>query len=79
MKLGQHVAKKPGGAAKRKRVSVEDKVNALELLKTMTVASVAAKLGIGESTLYSWKTDEKKHKDAAASGKAGANSTKGGD
>ena len=53
-------------------------MNALELLK-MTVASVAATLGIGESTLYSWKTDEKKYKDAAASGKAGANSTKGGD
>ena len=52
-------------------------MNALELLK-MTVASVAATLGIGESTLYSWKTDEK-YKDAAASGKAGANSTKGGD
>ena len=59
-------------------MSVEDKVNALELLK-MTVASVAATLGIGKSTLYSWKTDEKKYKDAAASGKAGAKSTKGRD
>ena len=68
LKLGQHVAKKPGGAAKRKRVSDEDKVNALLFLKTMTVASVAAKLGIGESTLYSWKTVEN-YKDAAASGK----------
>ena len=79
LKLGQHVAKKPGGAAKRKRVSVEDKVNALELLKTMTVASVTVKLGIGESTLHSWKTHEKKNMDAAASGKTGAKSTKGGD
>ena len=53
-------------------MSVEDNVNALELLKTMTVASVAAKLGIGESTLCCLKTDEKEYKDAAASVKAGA-------
>lgn len=79
LRLGQHGAKKKGGAAKRKRVSVEVKVNAIELLKTMSVAAVAAKLGIGESTVYSWKSGEKKLKDAAAVGKAGAKSTKGGE
>lgn len=54
-------------------------MNALELLKVMSVAAVSAKMGIGESTLYSWKGDEKKLKDAAAVGKAGAKSTKGGE
>lgn len=54
-------------------------MNAIEHLKTMSVAAVAAKLGIGESTVYSWKSDEKKLKDAAAVGKAGAKSTKGGE
>ena len=53
----------------RKNLAAQpNKVNALLFLKTMTVASVAAKLGIGESTLYSWKTVEN-YKDAAASGK----------
>lgn len=56
-RLGQPVAKKPGGAPKRKRVSNEEKVNALDLLETRSVAAVAAKMGTGESTIYNWKSE----------------------
>ncbi|CAB1100159.1 unnamed protein product [Ectocarpus sp. CCAP 1310/34] len=77
-KFGKHVAKKPGGAAKRKRVSTADKAKALELLKTMKVPAAATKLEIGESTPYNWKSDEKKIRDAAAGGKANSKSSKGG-
>ena len=79
VKLRQPVAKKNGGAAKRKRVSAEDKVNALDLLGTMRLAAVAARMGTGESTIYASKKDEKKLRGAAASAKAGAKSTKGGE
>lgn len=79
VKLSQHVAKKPGGATKRKRVSIEEKLAAVELLKKMTVAAAARKLAVGESTIYGWRADVKKLKDAVAGGMAGAKSTKGGD
>ena len=79
MKLRQPAAKKPGVAAKRKRVSAEDKVNALDLLGTMSLPAVAARMGTGESTIYAWNKDEKKLRSAAASAKAGAKSTKGGE
>ena len=59
MKLRQPVAKKPGGAAKRKRVPAEDKVNALDLLGTTSLPAVAARMGTGESTIYAWKKDKK--------------------
>ena len=71
VKLRQPVAKKPGGAAKRKRVSAEDKVNALDLLGTMSLPAVAARMGTGERTIYACKKDEKKLRSAAASAKAG--------
>ena len=47
--------KKVRGADKRQRPSFEQQVEALDLLKSMTGTTVAAKLGIGVSTLYSWK------------------------
>ena len=79
VKLRQPVAKKPGSAAKGKRASAEDKVNALDLLGTMSLPAVAARMGTGESTIYAWNKDEKKLRSAAASAKAGAKSTKGGE
>ena len=84
MKLRQPAAKKTGVAAKRvaakrKRLSAEDKVNALDLLRTMSLPVVAARMGTGESTIYAWNKDEKKLRSAAASAKAGAKSTKGGE
>ena len=57
VKLRQPVAKKLGGAAKRKRVSAEDKVNALDILGTMSLPAVAARMGTGESTIYARKKD----------------------
>ena len=50
--------KKVRGADKRQRPSFEQQVEALDLLKSMTGTVVAAKLGIGVSTLYSWKAKE---------------------
>ena len=50
--------KKVCGADKRQRPSFEQQVEALDLLKSMTGTAVAAKLGIGVSTLYSWKAKE---------------------
>ena len=79
VKLRQPVAKKPGSAAKGKRASAEDKVNALDLLGTMSLPAVAARMGTGESTIYAWTKDGKKLRSAAASAKAGAKSTKGGE
>ena len=79
VKLRQPAAKKPGGAAKRKRVSSEDKVIALDLLGTMSQPAVAAGMGTGGSTIYAWKKDEKKLRSTAASAKAGATSTKRGE
>lgn len=73
-KRGQPVAKKPGGVAKRKQVSVEEKVDALGLLARMSLSVVAAKMGTGESTVYGWKKKENKIQDAGG----GAKSTKQG-
>ena len=50
--------KKVRGADKRQRPSFEQQAEALDLLKSMTGTAVAAKLGIGVSTLYSWKRHE---------------------
>lgn len=77
--LGQAVAKKPGGADKRTRVTLEAKMHALDLLETMSATAVAKKVGTGESTIYRWKKDEKRIRNEAASAKAGAKSTKTGD
>jgi len=54
-------------------------VNALDLLGTMSLPAVAARMGTGESTIYAWTKDGKKLRSAAASAKAGAKSTKGGE
>ena len=43
----------------------------------MTGTAVAAKLGIGVSTLYSWKAKEADIRKQAAASKPGAKSTKG--
>ena len=54
-------------------------MNSLDLLGTMSLPAVAARMGTGESTIYARKKDEKKLRSAAASAKAGVKSTKGGE
>ena len=46
-------------------------MNALDLLGTMSLPAVAARMGTGESTIYVWTKDEKKLRSTAASAKAG--------
>ena len=46
------------GADYRKRLTIREKAEALELFKTTKVAEVAQKFGIGESTLYKMKEHE---------------------
>ena len=64
--------KKVRGADKRQRPSFEQQVEALDLLKSMTGTAVAAKLGIGVSTLYSWKAKAADIRKQAAASKPGA-------
>ena len=71
--------KKVRGADKPQRPSFEQQVEALDLLKSMTGTAVVAKLGIGVSTLYSWKAKEADIRKQAAASKPGAKSTKGAD
>ena len=75
--IGNTAARKARGADTRKRPTFGQQVEALDLLKSMSGTAIAAKLGIGVSTLYAWKAKEADISKKEAASTPGAKSTKG--
>lgn len=73
------VRRKARGADTRVRLSYEKKAEALGLLSTMTGTAVAAKLGVGVSSVYKWKREKERIKEKLECTKPGAKSAKGAD
>ena len=65
------------GADTRVRLSYEKKAEALGLLKTMTGTALAAKLGVGVSSVYKWRREKERIKEKLECTKPGAKSAKG--
>lgn len=74
-----HVRRKARGADTRVRLSYEKKADALVLLETMTGTAVAAKLGVGVSSVYKWRREADRIKEKLECTKPGAKSAKGAD
>lgn len=75
--VGNTAPRKVRGAENRKRPTLDQKVRALDLLKSMSGTVIAKDMGIGVSTLYGWKAKEADIRKQAAVSMPGAKSTKG--
>lgn len=73
------IRRKARGADTRVRLSYEKKAEALGLLNTMTGTAVAAKLGVGVSSVYKWRREKDRIREKLECTKPGAKSAKGAD
>ena len=67
---------KARGADNRKRLTIREKAEALELSNTTKGTTVAQKFGIGESTLYAMKKEHEQIKEKGTMAKPGMKSAK---